>query len=87
MTLQKALKIIDWWINQKRRAIEHLEKEWDYTTDSLGVGKTLLDMDRIVISNLEKIRKELTPNCKHPKKMRDKAPNGKWYCMNCNSDL
>lgn len=87
MTLQKALKIIDWWVNQQKGAIEQLEKEWDYTTDSHGVGKTLLDMDSTVIANLETIRKELIPNCKHPKKMRDRTSDGKWYCMNCNFDL
>ncbi len=36
---------------------------------------------------LKVIKKELVPNCKHPKKMRDESPNGQWYCMNCNFDL
>jgi len=87
MTVQKAIKIIDWWINQKKKAIEGLEKQWNFTTDSLGVGNTILDMDRTIMSNLETIRKELTPNCNHPKKMRDKTSDGQWYCMNCNYNL
>ena len=87
MTVQKAIKILDWWINQKKDAIENLEKEWKFSNDSHGVGKTLLEMDSTVIENLKKIRKELIPNCKHPKTMRDRAANGQWYCMSCNLDL
>ncbi len=87
MTLQKAIKIVDWWINQKKDGMKKLEKEWNYTNDSHGVGKTLLDMDKTIIANLEIIRKELVPNCKHPKKMRDRTSDGQWYCMSCNSDL
>ena len=87
MTVQKAIKIIDWWINQTKQGMEKLEKEWNHTNDSHGVGRTLLDMDRTTISKLETIRKELVPNCKHPKKMRDRTADGQWYCMNCNLDL
>jgi len=76
MTLQKALKIIDWWINQKNQATEQLEKEWDFTSDSHGLGKTLLGMEKTVITNLKTIQKELIPNCKHPKKMRDRTSDG-----------
>ena len=44
-------------------------------------------IDRIIIENLELIRKELVPNCKHPKKMMDRTADGQWYCMNCNYDI
>jgi hypothetical protein len=87
MTVKKAIKMVDWWINQKKKAIENLEKEWKFTNDSHGVGKTILESEKTVIYNLEQIRKELVPKCKHPKKMRDRTANGQWYCMNCNSDL
>jgi len=40
-----------------------------------------------MISNLEIVKRELIPNCKHPKKMRDKTTDGQVYCMNCNFDL
>ena len=86
MTVKKAIKILDWWINQKKEAVGKLKIEWDFQNDSHGVGKILLDMDQIIISNLEIIRRELVPNCKHPKKMRDTV-NGQLYCMNCNFDL
>ncbi len=87
MTVKKAIKILDWWINQKKHGMEKLKEEWDYLDDDYGVTKTLLNADRITISNLDMIRKELVPNCNHPEKMRDKTPDGQWYCMNCNLDL
>ena len=87
MTVQKALKIIELWIEQKKSGIKKLEKEWDFTDDSHGMGKSLLNIDKTIIENLELLKKELIPNCKHPKKMRDKTANGQWYCMNCNFDL
>ncbi len=47
----------------------------------------IFDMDKTILYNLEKIRSELVPNCKHPQKMRDRTPDGQWYCMSCNLDL
>jgi len=89
MTVKKAIKILDWWIEHKKNGMEQLKKQWNYQTfdEATGVAKTLFEMDETIIYNLEKIRKELIPNCKHPKKMRDRDPNGQWYCMNCNLDL
>jgi len=75
------------WIEQKKSGIARLEKEWDFTTDSHGMGKSLLNVDKTIVENLELLKKELIPNCKHPKKMRDKTTDGQWYCMSCNSDL
>jgi hypothetical protein len=87
MTVKKAIKIIDWWINQKKSGMVTLQKDWRFSDNSHGIGQTLLDVDTATITNLELIRKELVSNCEHPKKMRDKSPDGKWYCMNCNSDI
>ena len=87
MTVKKAIKILDWWINQKKYGLEKLKEKWDYSYDDYGITTTLLNADRITISNLDMIRQELVPNCNHPKKMRDKTPDGQWYCMNCNLDL
>jgi hypothetical protein len=87
MTIKNAIKMIDWWLNQKRTAIEELEDKWKFTSDSHEVGKTILESEKTIIFNLEKIRKELVPNCKHPKKMRDRTSDGQEYCMNCNSDM
>ena len=63
------------------------QEKWKNSTDTYGIEKTLGDADKRIIENLELIRKELVPKCKHPKKMRDKTANGQLYCMNCNMDL
>ncbi|EIJ65752.1 hypothetical protein BD31_I0833 [Candidatus Nitrosopumilus salaria BD31] len=69
--------------------MEQLRKEWNYDAldEAMGVSKLLFNADKVTISNLEAIRSELIPNCKHPKKMQDRASNGQLYCMNCNFDL
>ena len=87
MTIKKAIKILDWWIEQKSHGIEKLQKEWIFSDDIHGVGKTLLDADKTIVTNLELIRKEIIPKCNHPKKMQDVDSNGNRYCMNCNWDL
>jgi len=87
MTVKKAIKIIDWWINQKKTAMTDFQEKWKNSDDKYGVEKSLMDSDNVIIENLELIRKELVPNCKHPKKMKDKTADGQEYCMNCNSDL
>ena len=87
MTVKKAIKILDWWIDQRKKVMEEFKNNWDYKTDVEDVAKVLLRSDETVISNLEKIRSELIPKCRHPKKMIDTLPNGQKYCMNCNFDL
>lgn len=89
MTVKKAIKILDWWLAHKKQGMEELKTKWYYQEhdDATDVAKTIFEMDKIIIYNLEKIRNELVPNCKHPKKMRDRAPDGQWYCMACNLDL
>jgi len=89
MTVKKAIKILDWWITHKRQGMEEFKTKWNYQEydDSTGIAKTIFDMDKTILCNLEKIRGELVPNCRHPKKMRDRLPNGDQYCMNCNMDL
>ncbi|MCV0410703.1 MAG: hypothetical protein K5783_07660 [Nitrosopumilus sp.] len=67
--------------------MEHFKKNWNYKTEVEDVAKAILTYDETVISNLQKIRAELVPKCKHPKKMIDTLPDGQKYCMNCNMDL
>lgn len=63
-------------------------KSWNIGTDNIKyLAKTLSDSHQDSVRILKIIKKELVPNCKHPKKMRDKTADGQWYCMNCNSDL
>jgi len=87
MTVKKAIKIIDWWIDHKKTTMIVFKEKWKNSDDTYGVEKSLMDSDKTIIENLELIRKELVPNCKHHKKMRDKTSDGQWYCMNCNLDL
>ena len=90
MTVKKAIQILDWWIGHKKETMETLRKEWHYQTyeAATGVAKMLFEMDKIDISNMEEIRKELVPNCTHPKEDRDLDPETKKpYCMACNLDL
>ncbi len=89
MTVEKAIKILDWWIAHKKKVMERLRRKWDYSIydEVEGIAETIFAMDRITIANLKKIRNELVPNCKHPNKMRDKDPNGQLYCTVCNFDL
>ncbi len=53
MTIKKAIKILDWWIEQKTHGMEKLQKEWAFSKDMHDVEKILLDADQTVISNLK----------------------------------
>ncbi len=89
MTVKKAIKMLDWWIEQKELGMKKLLKKWNYDSidESLGISKTLLQTDKTIVTNLELIKAELIPNCSHPKKLHDKGPDGTLYCMGCNLDL
>ena len=45
--------MLDWWINQKKNAVENLKTKWEFTNDSHEIGKTLLEMEQTDIENLE----------------------------------
>ena len=84
MTLTKGIRLIELWIDHREESIKKLETE-DIFNDS-EITKTLVDYDKRIIDNLKLIKKEIVPNCKHPKKMHDIC-NGQKYCMDCNMDL
>ncbi len=84
MTVKKAIKILDWWINQREEQIKKLDTEYKFNDSE--ITKVLFENEKTIIDNLKLIKKEIVPNCKHPKNMRDKC-GGKEYCMNCNLDL
>ena len=77
MTVKKAIKIIDWWIDHRKKNMENFKEQWRDSEDTYGVEKALLDSDKRIIENLELIRKELVPKCNHPKRMRDKTADGR----------
>jgi len=78
-----------WLITHKNQGMEELKTKWNYQNNdgATGVAKIIFDMDETILRNLEKIRSELVPDCKHPKNMRDRSPDVQWYCMACNLDL
>ena len=61
MSVKKAIKILDWWIEQKKQGIKKLQYEWKNSFDNYDIEKTLFGMDSTIISNLETIRGELIP--------------------------
>ena len=84
MTVKKAIKLLDWWINDREKKIQELETDFNFNDPE--IPKVLLANEKTIIENLKLIRKEIVPNCKHPKNMRDIC-KGVEYCMNCNLDL
>ena len=84
MTVKIAIKILDFWINQREEKIKELDTKFDFKDSELT--KTLLENEKIIIDNLKMIKKELVPKCRHPKKMQDTCKGVK-YCMSCNLDL
>jgi hypothetical protein len=91
MTVKKALDMLDFLIEYEKKmqdAMADPTKSWNSNSDSIKkLANTLSDSHRDSVRILNMIKKELIPNCKHPKKMRDKTVDGQWYCMNCNSDI
>lgn len=91
MTLKKAIKILDWLIKQQTNRMKGFtdsRKVWNQDYDFMrDFAKSLSDSIQSEVQVLQILRKELVPNCKHPKKMQDIEPNGNRYCMNCNMDL
>lgn len=84
MTIKKAIKLLDWWINQREEKIKLLDTEFKF--NDLEIAKVIFESEKTIIDNLKLILKEIVPNCKHPKNMQDKCNDVK-YCMNCNLDL
>lgn len=84
MTVKIAIKILDLWIIERKEKIIELDRDFNFNDSELEA--VLLENEKIIINNLKMIKKELVPNCKHPKNMQDTCAGTK-YCMNCNLDL
>ena len=90
MTVKKSIEILSWIIDNKTKTVkefyepELLRAKYDLCAD---LYRTLLKVTETDIHNLEALKEQLVPNCKHPKKMRDRTHHGQLYCMNCNLDL
>lgn len=83
MSVKNAIKLLDWWITKGEEQIKKLETDYKFNSE---IQKILFDNEKTVIKNLILIKKELVPNCKHPKNMQDTC-DGVKYCMSCNLDL
>lgn len=57
MTVKKAIKIIDWWINEREESIQKLETDFNFNDPE--IPKVLLNNEKVIIENLKLIRKEL----------------------------
>lgn len=84
MTLKKGIKLLDLWIEHRENALKELQEKVIFS--DLEITKVLVKADQRVIENLKLIKKEIVPNCKHPKNMQDTC-KGQKYCMDCNMDL
>jgi len=88
MTSKKAVQIVEMLLERKIRHKQDLEKpENDWGTDAVGrLVQTKITSLSNEIGWLQALKKEMAPQCKHPKKMQDMC-KGQKYCMNCNMDL
>ena len=84
MTIKKAIELLDWWLDERKKKIKELDTKFKFNDNELATA--LRNNEGQIIENLQLIRKELVPKCKHPKKMRDNC-KGVEYCMSCNMDL
>lgn len=91
MTIKKAIKILDWLIEQETNRAEGFvdpKHSWNHGFDCMrDLAKSLSDSIQNEVEVLQILRKELVPKCKHPKRMHDVDNKGNRYCMNCNMDL
>ncbi|MGY5147890.1 MAG: hypothetical protein ACW9W4_07825 [Candidatus Nitrosopumilus sp. bin_7KS] len=95
MSLEKILKGIDIYLEGKKQLVSGLENEIKFWSDDKisSLTSALIDSLQTDVQFLEVLQQKLLfqnnlkSNCKHPKKMRDRDPEGIWYCMNCNANL
>ncbi len=91
MTIKKAIKILDWLIEQETSRAEGLidpKHSWNQGFDCMrDLSKSLSDSIKNQVTILQILKKELVPKCSHPKEMRDVDSDGNLYCMDCNWDL
>ena len=91
MTVKKALKILDGYYEQKnnlKTGLKDPTKSWNIGHDLMTqVAEMISDHIDFDLTVLSEIKKQIQPNCKHPKKSQDIDPDGNRYCMDCNLDL
>lgn len=88
MTTKKSVKIVEMLHEKKTSLKEDLEKPENNWGDGIVAGLIQTELSSLTneIEWLKILKKEIAPNCKHPKKYLDRIKD-QWYCMNCNLDL
>jgi len=87
MSVKIAIEIIDKLIEGHLRCSKSMrEKTKDWTDQPGNLARAIAEVQEDIVKALIVIKKNIQPNCKHPKKMRDGKP-GERYCMNCNLDM
>ena len=73
MTIKKAIKILDWLIKQETSRAEGFvdpKYSWNHGFDCMKeLATSLSDSIKNEVKILQILKKELVPNCKHPKKI------------------
>ena len=91
MTLQKAIKILDFLIEKQKMYSEGMldpHKSWNQDFDCISsLAKTMAEAMQDQTLALQLVKEQIIPKCNHPKDMQDRDSNGNLYCMNCNWDL
>jgi len=98
MSLKKILKGVDFYLEEKKRLVSGLENEIKSWSDDKisSLTSALIDSLKTDVQFLEVLKQKLSSenklkttklSCRHPKNMRDKDPEGVWYCMSCNQNL
>lgn len=63
-------------------------KPWNHGDVNLySLSEMMTDNIEIDLVFLKAITKQIEPNCKHPKKSQDVAPDDNRYYVDCNLDL
>ena len=89
MTISKAIKILDYYFDEKikhHEGILSLEKSFSQK-DPFEIAQLMRKNLESELVILKMLRVQIVPKCKHPKKYQDRMKNGTLYCMNCNIDL
>jgi len=91
MTIKKAIKMLDAFIEYKSKAREvysELCHQWYTNPNGLyRIAKQLENLNGSERELLVRLKEQIMTKCRHPKKMRDIGPDGKAYCVACNQDL
>lgn len=88
MSVKKAIEMLDGLLAYHLKIYRLMEERSKEHSDNFKeIYNSIAHTHKMLAQDMVAIKRALVPNCKHPKKMRDKAADGQWYCMQCNSDI